>query len=233
MKKLVFGLMSIILFTFSGNAQENSKNKYDYVGSLHNEILGELVTKYDVAKMSLPEIEEKVKIIALSNKNYTERFKDAPYVSLSEKDIQNGIADYPNKFVNIVNKSNVSEEAKEKLNELISHLLENGEQMSSKELFNYIVSFEDKVIESNLKEEEKGLILSATSVARYSNYFWTVKEPVKSSTSRFWHWFGDLLGGVAGGVAGSFIEPGVGTYAGAVIGAGVVSGSIKAIEDSK
>ncbi len=233
MKKLVFGLISTILLAFNGIAQENSKNNYDYVGRLHNEILSELVTKNDVAKMSLPEIEAKVKTIALANKNYMERFKDAPYVSLSENDIQKGMADYPNKFANIVNKSNVSSEAKEKLNELIGYCLDNGEKMSSKELFGYIISFEDTVMKSDLKEEEKGLILSATSVARYSNQFWTVQQTVENSTSRFWHWFGDLLGGVAGGIAGSFIEPGVGTYAGAIIGAGVVSGSIKAIESSK
>ena len=183
--------------------------------------------------MSLPEIEARVREIALSNDNYNTRFRGAGYHSLNEEQIRAGIADYPNGFSNVINNRAISTEAQAKLNELVGNLLQNGEKMDSKEVYAYITTFEKGVLTSKLKEDEKGLILSATSVARFSNHYWTNVAPVRETQSRFWHWFGDVLGAVAGGIAGTILEPGVGTYAGAVIGAGVVSGSIKAIEDSK
>ncbi|WP_293891492.1 hypothetical protein [Flavobacterium sp.] len=235
MKNLLFGLIATVLLSnlSFGQSAANSKNEFDYVGKLHNEILSQLIKNNKVSEMSISEISKKVKEIALSNQNYLDKFKGVGYYELTDEDIKKGIADYPNKFASITDNAKISSGAKETLTKLIVYLFDNGEKLDSKELYNFIISFENEVNNSELKDDEKGLILSTTSIVRYSNFYWTNQQTLTNTQSRFWHWFGDAIGGLAGGLIGNAMEPGLGAYSGAVIGAGIVSGSIDAIEQGK
>jgi hypothetical protein len=232
MKKLLFGLIATVMFGFAGNAQESSKNPYDYAGKIHNDVLDVFFKKYYKPKMSFDEISQITKKLFLNNDDFIKYFGENDYSKINfTKDYMNEtIKDLPNQFKNIISKYSQDENLNLYLNEYIRGVLKfMNDDYPEKMVYNYVIEFEDIILKSSLNEEQKKQILISTSITRFSNYYWN-----NSGVTSFKRgWLADAIGGIIGGVVGSIIEPGYGTYAGAVIGAGAASGGVEAIKESK
>ena len=206
MKKLVFGLIvAAFLTTFSfGQSPANSKNAYDYIGVIHNKVITEFFKQNNTPNMSIEDILTKIKPIILSNSLYKSKFGNK-YSSISAEEVKTYMPDISNNFNTVVNDTKISKEAKSMLNELLNSL--SGATDFDK-VYESIVSFEDRVIESKLSNSEKELVLYSSSVARYSSYLWLVENPKPtysnslSTRVRWWSIVADIAGGVLGAGGG-------------------------------
>lgn len=224
MIKLVFGLIAtVFLTTFSfGQSPANSKNSYDYIGVIHNEVITEFFKNNNTPNMSIEDILKKAEPIILANDLYKSKFGNK-YSSISAEEIKTYMPDISNNFSGLVKDANISDDAKSMLNNLLSSL--SGATDFDK-VYQDVISLEDDVIKSNLSDSEKELVLCSCSVARYSSYHWLVENPKPTfgnSLSARWRWW-TIVADVAGGILGA---PGgiAGIGAGAV-GASLVSEAI-------
>ena len=210
MKKLVFGLIATVIFGLTGNAQapSNDDNPYDYIGVIHNEVITEFFKQNDTPNMSIEDILTKIRPIILKNELYKSKF-GSEYSSISPEQVKNYMPDVSNNFNTVVNDTKFSEEAKSMLNELLNSL--SGANDFDK-VYESVVSFENRVIESKLSNSEKEIVLCSSSVARYSSYLWLVENPKPtysnslSSRTRWWSIVADVAGGIlgsGGGIAGA------------------------------
>ena len=216
MKKVIFGLIAIA-FSFFSNAQSNIKNKFDYVGKLHNEIV-DTYLKNNFSYKNSEELCKQVNEIASKNKNFisivgSDNFK------ADSKTIDFGINDFKNYFKNIINNQPMSESGKQNSQKLVNYIFEKGfstNKVSYQELFDYIVNFENGIIVSkDLTDLDKQVILSSSSVARYSLYFWdnhfkgsnNDSQTTSAQGRSWWQWV--IVGAcdVAGGIAGAAGTP--------------------------
>ena len=211
MKKVILGLIAMAFSLFS-NAQSNTKNKFDYVGKLHNEIV-DTYLKNNFSYQNSEELCNQINEIASKNNNFisivgSDNFK------ADSKTIDLGINDFKNYFKNIINNQPMSENGKQNSQKLVNYLFESGfssNKVSYQELFDYIVSFENEIIISkNLTDLDKQVLLSSSSVARYSLYFWNnhfknnnENQTTSSQGRSWWQWV--IVGAcdVAGGIAGA------------------------------
>ena len=221
MKKILFGLIATVMFANVCKAQENAKNQYDYIGKIHNEVILEYLKQNTQPNLSIEEILNKVKPVILNNQSYKSKFGLA-YSGLTETQIKQYMPDVANNFKNLIDNQNLSSDCKLLLNELMDNI---SSSQNYNAIYNYVIVFENTVINSNLSNSEKQIILCSSSVARYSSFLWFVIDPKTNnshSAARF-HWW-SVLADVAGGVLGSGGGP-AGTAAGAT-GASLVSEAI-------
>ncbi len=205
----------------------NPKNKFDYVGDIHNQIVSEFVTETEGLKLTNKEVLEKVESITLSNTDYVKRF-GSEYYGLTEEQVNEGIKDFPNEFENIINDLPISEEAKKIFNELVGKTFEiENSQLSYEEYKDYVLKLEDSIFKNTtLPEKEKDSILYTTSVARYSSYLWVGSNDNSTSKKHFgWVIAGDVVGGIIGGIFGGVV--------GGIGGASGGSSLVHTINESK
>lgn len=214
MKKFIFGLTALVTIGFSGNAQQNNQNEFDYVGKIHNEIVNQFLVNYD-SSLSIQQICAKVQSIANENQSYL-ALKES---TINYHLIENSKDDFTNNFRNVINSTNASTHAKQEMQVLIDYMFELGfatQKPTFDNFYSYVVAFESKIKkDTKLNNADKKLILSSTSTARYSGYLWynKIQQTEISSKRAWWNW---VVVGVAD-VAGTFIGGGVnvGTGAGA------------------
>jgi len=196
----------------------NPKNKFDYVGDIHNQIIFVYVKKYGREKKSTDEICKIIQEIAINNENL-QKLPDAKENSKVDCDlIKKGIEDFPNQFKNIVESFNISRKAKSKLQELIDYNFDVAfkiENTSYEEYHRHIIEYENDIIENVYNKKDFATLLSSSSTARYSAYFWKkeideLQTSISTTKRKWWQWaiigVADIVG-VAGG--------GMGTGAGA------------------
>jgi len=227
-----------------------SKNYLGSVGVIHNEVLtkvllnkNQLITMDDYISYSIQVFE--------TDYNFSLYYSDL----LSNNDIKEILNDRDNSYHNTIQNTQLSVKAKEYLTNLISLIEtlseENENELEYSFVKNRITDFEDYVLlDGNLNTSEKNIILTVSSVARYSSFFWyneyqlylnsggydNVSNPQnpKQVEKKWWKWLAvavsDVAGAVAGGIAGSTGGP-VGTTAGAIAGAtGASSGAASLVD---
>lgn len=193
----------------------NPKNKFDYVGDIHNQIVSVYVEKYGREKKSTDEICKIIQEIAINNENL-QKLPDAKENSKVDCDlIKKGIEDFPNQFKNIVESFNISTKAKSKLQELIDYNFDIAfkiENTSYEEYHKHIIEYENDIIENENEFNKKDIatLLSSSSTARYSAYFWKKEiDELQTSNStakrKWWQWaiigVADVVGVAGGGIA--------------------------------
>ena len=226
MKNLLFAAMALVLVLFTNitfsQTPENTKNKFDYLGVIHNEVLKEFFKQNSTPNMSIEEILKKIEPIILENKNYSERF-GKEYNSITVEQIKHYMPDIANNFNSVVEDQNISSEAKLYLKELLNSL--EGATDFSK-VYQSVISFEERVSQSKLSNSEKEIILGSSSIARYSSFLWLVENPKPTfynSLSARWRWW-TLVADIAGGILGAG-----GSIPGIAAGAAAVSAVSEAI----
>lgn len=219
MKKILFGLLAVVMTAFNVNAQQNTANKLDFVGKIHNEILADFIKQSSGKKLTNDEVLKLVQEITLKNNDYASRYA-SDYKGLTNDQVEQGISDFPNQFENTVNELKISDETKRILNELLNETFKTDEKgMDYNRYYAYVVNLEEKTIASELPETEKNLILSAASVARHSGYFWTESKDAPEGKKHF----GWVIGGdIVGGILGFFFGGGGGAISGAAGGSSLV-----------
>lgn len=154
----------------------NPKNKFDYTGDIHNQIISVYVEKFGREKKSTDEICRIIQEIALKNENL-QKLPDAKENSKVDCDIiKQGIDDFSNQFRNIVDSLNITEKAKAKLQELIDYNFDVAfkiENTNFEEYYKHIIDYESDILknESAYDKKDVKILLSASSTARYSAYF--------------------------------------------------------------
>lgn len=177
----------------------NPKNKMDYVGVLHNNIVGYILERStkDTSKAEIMDIAHDYMKSIGNPVDYRKQF-----ANFKESDIDtlpSNIKMYLDILASVKDKS-----------------------LSTKELFDHVISVEDKILsDKTLKTEDKNIILASSSILRHSSLFWSINEPLTHGNERpFWR---DLLGGAVGGLIGL-----VGGPVGAGIGAGLFGAFLSA-----
>lgn len=209
---------------------ENTQNEYDYVGKIHNQALTEILLNYDKEDLDIQEVLDDTESVLKSNSSYLELLQDNDYPNFTKSQVEDAMSDFSNDFENYINNLNISSQAKQKINDLVSTTINfNGTYDS---YYKYVVSFEQDIEASNLGKTEKQAILSASSVARYSGHLWNSviydnpNNPNVPAGSKGGTWIkvgADVLGGVIGGfAAGATTVVGVGL--GVIQGASAASG---------
>lgn len=209
MKKLLFTLSAALVATVSF-AQANSANSMDYMGQQHNVTVEDFLAKYPGTGHTLQDITAKTITITEANPVLA-KYKDATYKPADYKEIETASADYSNQFHNVISTLPLSTAGKAKTTEFIDYMFKLSTTTAYtpyQDFYNYVVTFE-KGVSSNsaLTAQDKGAILTGTSIARYSVSMWDKKygganQPLTASKRGFW---GSLFVGVcdvAGGVYG-------------------------------
>ncbi len=170
----------------------NPKNGMDYVGVLHNNIVGYVLERStkETSKEEIGNIAHDYMKSIGNPVDYRKNFAD-----FKESDIETlpaNIKIYLDMLASVKDKD-----------------------LSTKELFDHVISVENKVMsDKTLKTEDKNIILASSSILRHSSLFWTTHEPLNPGNERpFWK---DMLGGAVGALIGL-----IGGPVGAGIGAGL------------
>ena len=214
----------------------NSSNPWDSVGVYHNYALE------DVKKHALGGTADLKQYLNYSNNymvsTFSSRVPNIRELLPSEDQITSILADSASYYSNFIDKSSYSEGVKGKFKELIGIITDDigYEDADYCDIKVRILEFEEKLLaDGSLKTEEKDQVLKASSVARYSLYFWynEYQASLETSKRKWWQWLvvgvADVAGGIAGGIAtGATV---VGAVAGAVAGAaGASSGAAAVLE---
>lgn len=205
MKKVFAIAMFLLSFgAFNAQAQSNPQNEFDYVGKIHNEVLLKFIQKNSGKKLSISQVLEEVKATTLANADYSARF-GTQAIQITEDQAREIAIDYPNQFKNIIGTLSITNDAKTKLNELLS-IISNAQKNNSSytDIYNKIVAYEIKVKISDLSKIEKEIIFSASSTARYSTKMW-LGETNSPNAKLIGIIFCDIVGaGICGSIGALF-----------------------------
>lgn len=203
------------------NFTPNMNNPYNYVGQIHNEILGEYWANFGAdTSRNIEVILGRINSICESNDNFLERI-DTNYQQISTEKILAGVEDFDNHFSNLIDNLNVTLTAKSKLQQLVDYFFTKSEQTTFptlNEVDDYLSSFEDEIIETEYNTTDKKMLLCAATVARYSSCFWyhhfdveNQQDVVVAGKRKWWQWLivvgSDLIGGAVGAIPAAGAPP--------------------------
>ncbi|WP_074406378.1 MULTISPECIES: hypothetical protein [Aquimarina] len=190
----------------------DSKNPYNYVGEIHNEILNEFVLNYSGKRLSVDEIVSIVEGLANENPRFLSiKDEEAP---VDPSDILRGIDDFGNNFHNIINDLRLSSRAKNDLKVLIDYLFDNAyseREPNFDTVQGDLIRFENNALQNkDYTREERKTILSAISTARYSTCYWynyyssiRVADNSLAKKRKWWQWLIVAAADVGGTMAGT------------------------------
>lgn len=218
----VFVIAFLILNFNIGNAQSNPNNPYDYVGSIHNEILTEFYkTRKENKSNTIQENIDKISLLTTSNKNFNKHFTNKNFNWATSKLFTDTAKDAPSRLSNVINNLKISKQAKNLSIQLLDIVLDNDYKDLNK-FYNLIIEFENSIINSKLNNDEKEHLLCSSSIARYSAFLAfgnsQNNDGVQSkSKGSGWRIAADVgggilgwaFGGVAGGIAGAAFGTGL------------------------
>lgn len=178
--------------TMQNLSPENSENAYDFAGKLHNDIL-EIYLPGNYQYTTIAEVNQQIESIVATNTNLLALNLDGnSTVNLEE--IYEIITNPQSKLEGAIANSSLTSIAKLSLSNFMNTIttLENEEYES---LYQTIVSYESSVMtDSQFTNEDKRIILTTSSVVRYSLYF------AKERKDKDWD---SSVGNRAGGVSGA------------------------------
>lgn len=170
------------------------------------------------------------------NENYAEYYNN-PTV-LDVPDIRSIMADSLNNYQNIIAATpDVSSNYKTKNQQLIQIFMNSANSptpVSYEDFRDQIISYENSILNSNnLPQNEKDALLSISSIARYSAYYWYNELGNEAQTGfsftgkhNWWEWLIVGVCDVAGGIGGA-----AGGVGGAIAGAAGASSGASTLID--
>ena len=204
------------VITKSSATPENNDNPYDYIGALHNEkvhkIMNEALLKYftinTITKSEMYQITRDV-LVKDSLFSSEEAFlREVPQALL--EDI---LSDAQNLCINKISNMGISEDVANQIAAMFNAFEIKAETSDSYADFKKIVTdMETSITSSNtLNRNDKITLLKATSIARYSLYYWFSFEDLMFKSKRpVWKYItvacADILGGVLTGNVGTAIS---------------------------
>lgn len=172
--------------TFSSNERSvlempaNSDNPYDEAGRLHTELF-EAYYASDTLPTTIPDIAGRVELLA-SNNSELSGLITIGYDAISADRIQYILSHTNISVTEIIDATGMTTEAKLSLGNFINTLSLLFEKEESGEvLYNFVADYEAVVLnDSLLTENDKRIILTTSSIVRYSSYR-VLKRPKKST----------------------------------------------------
>ncbi|MFV5703026.1 hypothetical protein ACM55F_14230 [Flavobacterium sp. XS2P12] len=177
---------------------ENPENVYDYAGKLHNDLL-ETYSAGNYQYSTIAQISEQVHAIAAGNSDVA-LLNLEPNLSDNFEEIQEIINNPEAKLEEAISNSSMTNAAKISLSSFMNAaLLWENEEYGA--IYQSIISYESAVMtNANFSAEDKRIILTTSSIARYSLY--SDKQPPHDED---WESsVGNRVGGVSGAIDNSF-----------------------------
>ncbi|OXB10188.1 hypothetical protein B0A81_04030 [Flavobacterium plurextorum] len=148
---------------------ENPANIYDFAGKLHNDILDAYLSG-NYQYNTIGQISQQIETIAAQNNDLmllTSGTNLSPNLILIQEIINNPQSKLDQTILN----STMTIVAKDNLSNFMNDILV-WENDSYEEIYQYIISFESAVISNQaFNSEDKRIILTTSSIARYSTYY--------------------------------------------------------------
>src|SRR5690606_17689638 len=170
--KSILNLIAFILLHVSTLEQSVKSSELKFVCIEHNRLLEKIFSQIDnttYSKKKKKEVAYQILLDDIKSKNLTNEDEVKVKKILDETFKGTYLKDkdklYPKEFSN-----HLSNEVKNLLDELNTVL--KTESTSSKEIIQKIKSFENRVSNSNLKDNDLIILYSATNTAKYSVEFW-------------------------------------------------------------
>lgn len=146
---------------------ENPQNRMDFVGKEYYSAL-RIFYQENESPNSIEEITGQINY--LTNRSVIKSATSKGVIFFTDSIVESIMLDPDNLMIQIVNSSSLSTGSKSCI---ITFLLEliNKRQLEFSVAYNYIVSYEDDIIDDNLiSDEEKDTLLTISSISRYSLY---------------------------------------------------------------
>lgn len=177
---------------------ENPENVYDYAGKLHNDLL-ETYLAGNYQYSTIAQISEQVEAIAAANSEVA-LLNLEPNLPADLEEIQEIINNPQAKLDEAIANSSMTSAAKNSLTGFMNATLL-WENEAYGVIYQSIVSYESSVMgNSNLSDEDKRIILTTSSIVRYSLYYDTQPPHDEDWESNV----GNRVGGVSGAIDNSF-----------------------------
>lgn len=177
---------------------ENPANVYDYAGKLHNELLDVyLAGNYQYS--TILQISEQVQAIAAENEDVV-LLNSATSILANLEEIQEIIDNPEGKLDNLLANSSMTDAAKISLYSFMNATLL-WENEDYEIIYQSIISYESAVMDSTeFNDEDKRVILTTSSIARYSIYYEKKRKDEDWDSN-----VGNRVGAVSGALDNSFI----------------------------
>ncbi|MGV9004441.1 hypothetical protein [Flavobacterium sp.] len=176
----------------------NTKNPYDYVGRIHNEVLDAYFAA-DSLPFTFSTIVNEVVLKALANVSFS-NLNSIPYSLSSSIRIYDIAADSTICQAGILTQSIGGTKTRIDFAYFLDEFfIFCDEEDDYGLLYNFIVSYEDAVLyDAFISENDRKVILKSTSIARYSAY--ARKKKPKKNKDPEWAW---MVGNVFAGIEGA------------------------------
>jgi hypothetical protein len=172
---------------------ENPANIYDFAGKLHNDILDAYLSG-NYQYNTIGQISQQIETIAAQNNDLmllTSGTNLSPNLIVIQEIINNPQSKLDQTILN----STMTIAAKDNLSNFMNDILL-WENDSYEEIYQYIISFESTVIANQaFNSEDKRIILTTSSIARYSTYYALERKDKDWDTST-----GHRVAGVSGAI---------------------------------
>ena len=175
---------------------ENPANAYDFAGKLHNDILDIYLTG-NYQYNTIAEISQQIEAIAMMNSDSVfAGLKTNEPVNIEE--IQDIVNNPESKLNEAIVNSSMTNVAKDSLSSFINSLFL-WENAAYEEIYEFIISYESSVMaNTQFTNEDKRIILTTSSIARYSLYYDKKRKDKDWDSS-----VGNRVGGVSGAIDNS------------------------------
>lgn len=148
---------------------ENSANIYDFAGKIHNEIL-DVYLAGNYQHCTIAQISQQIELIAAQNNNltYLNAWTNLPANAIL---IQEIINDPQTKLDQTIANAAMTAAAKNSLSGFMNDM-PLWQNLSCQEIYDFIIAYESTVIVNSIfTGEDKRIILTASSIVRYSTYY--------------------------------------------------------------
>ena len=214
------------------NHASNSNNPYDSIGYLHNVALKNTLELYQINELNVSNVYNSG--IEFSKERFGINSTDTltqNYTIATLGEINNFINENIN-FAEIIQETNIKENLKAPITELIIDILDTTYLYSSNydSLKEKIIKWENNVISfNNFNNEDKLVLLSTSSILRYSLYsWWTASIPNNNQGYIKIGWIKKAIG-ILATAASDAVAGSVGASMGGPVGAIIVGASGSAL----
>ncbi|MCV9932879.1 hypothetical protein OIU80_11345 [Flavobacterium sp. LS1R47] len=175
---------------------ENPANMYDFAGKLHNDIL-DVYLAGNHQHTTIEQINQQIEAIATANTNFI-LLSTGINLSFNLDIIQEIVSNPELELAQAITNSTMTNAAKESLSSFMNDVIL-WENNSYEEIYQSVISYESSVIaNSGFSNEDKRIILTTSSLVRYSIYYNLTRKDKDWPPSK-----GHLVGGLSGAIDNS------------------------------